>query len=326
LKVAVGCGRIVVGCTGDIYRGLTYGPGAVYVYTLGGSLLKRIEAPLRPYFNSSSDDTNITLGFGASVAVGDGRIAVASNRIYLYDLNGEYIGPAEKLSAWVAEITQPSMETLVNPGDGTKDSISIGNGVMVIGNTKAKWSGSTTASGAAFLFDYTRRPIRLLGPTVKTNLDYFGHATAIGCGKVAVSAVLASVGSTNYVGKVYLYDLNGENEIIIEPPDGSQSDYFGWSVAIGSGRVFVGCTGDDDNTSSASGSVYVYDLHGQYIGKIYASDYGAADQFGTSLATSNGKLVVGATGDDNNGSNSGSAYLFDINVQERHFLDLIDGR
>lgn len=42
-----------------------------------------------------------------------------------------------------------------------------------------------------------------------------------------------------------------------------------------------------------------------------ASDGAAADQFGTSVALSGGKMLVGASGADDPGTNAGAAYLFD---------------
>ncbi len=45
--------------------------------------------------------------------------------------------------------------------------------------------------------------------------------------------------------------------------------------------------------------------------KLLPSDGEAGDQFGWSIAISDGVVAVGAQSDDDNGSNSGSVYLFD---------------
>ena len=44
--------------------------------------------------------------------------------------------------------------------------------------------------------------------------------------------------------------------------------------------------------------------------KRSASDGAANDYFGNSVAVDGDTVVVGATGDDDNGSNSGAAYVF----------------
>ena len=46
--------------------------------------------------------------------------------------------------------------------------------------------------------------------------------------------------------------------------------------------------------------------------KIKASDGAANDLFGYAVAVGSGRIVVSATGDDDNGSQSGSAYMYNI--------------
>ena len=94
------------------------------------------------------------------------------------------------------------------------------------------------------------------------------------------------------------------------------TDNFGYSVAVGSGRIVVGAYGDDDNGLSESGSAYIFDLDGNFINKIDGTGgtgAGVGDSFGYSVAVGSGRIVVGAYGDDDNGlSASGSAYIFTI--------------
>ena len=45
--------------------------------------------------------------------------------------------------------------------------------------------------------------------------------------------------------------------------------------------------------------------------KITASDGAAGDRFGQSVSVGSGRIVVGAYRDDDNGTDSGSAYIFD---------------
>ena len=51
---------------------------------------------------------------------------------------------------------------------------------------------------------------------------------------------------------------------------------------------------------------------GQQLHKLTADDAGAGDEFGWSAAVRGGIAVVGAWLDDDAGSNSGAAYLFDV--------------
>jgi len=45
--------------------------------------------------------------------------------------------------------------------------------------------------------------------------------------------------------------------------------------------------------------------------KITASDGAAEDIFGNSVAIGSGRIVIGAYQDDDNGTNSGSAYIYE---------------
>ena len=93
------------------------------------------------------------------------------------------------------------------------------------------------------------------------------------------------------------------------------NDNFGHSVAVGSGRIVVGADGDDDNGLPSSGSAYIFDLDGNFINKIngaHGTGAAASDFFGNAVTVGSGRIVVGAYGDDDNGSTSGSAYIFTI--------------
>ena len=99
--------------------------------------------------------------------------------------------------------------------------------------------------------------------------------------------------------------------------DGAVDDYFGRSVAISDGTIVVGANADDDK-GSYSGSAYVFEMSDSsdatswtQAAKLTADDGAASDYFGISVAISDGTIVVGAYNDDDKGSNSGSAYVFE---------------
>ena len=60
---------------------------------------------------------------------------------------------------------------------------------------------------------------------------------------------------------------------------------------------------------------YVYDANNLSATptKLTAFDAAAGDQFGFSVAATANKIVVAGVADDDNGSNSGSVYVYDIN-------------
>ena len=68
----------------------------------------------------------------------------------------------------------------------------------------------------------------------------------------------------------------------------------------------------DDVNGSYSGSVYRFEIpSGRPLARLVPDDGEQGDYFGGSLAVSGSRILVGASGDDDNGVSSGSAYLFD---------------
>jgi hypothetical protein len=94
--------------------------------------------------------------------------------------------------------------------------------------------------------------------------------------------------------------------------DAAVGDLFGWTVGLSGDTAVIGAFSDDDNGQS-SGSAYVFTRSGvawTEQAKLTASDAAAGDVFGRSVAISGDTVVIGAQGDDDAGSFSGSVYVF----------------
>jgi len=104
-------------------------------------------------------------------------------------------------------------------------------------------------------------------------------------------------------------------EFKILASDGSAEDWFGWSVSISEDYSIVGALADDDN-GDGSGSAYIFRRDGtNWIDeqKLIASDGNQEDHFGGSVSISGNYAIIGAFSDDDNGEESGSAYIFRMN-------------
>ncbi len=123
-------------------------------------------------------------------------------------------------------------------------------------------------------------------------------------------------------GALVLYPMLSRADLIetvkLTPSDPEANDLFGQGVAIDGDVAVVGAFGDDDD-GDASGSAYVFERHqggadnwGQ-VKKLTASDAAARDLFGYFVSISGDVAVIGARGNDELGSNSGAAYLFERN-------------
>ncbi|HCO93284.1 MAG TPA: hypothetical protein DIU00_04915 [Phycisphaerales bacterium] len=96
--------------------------------------------------------------------------------------------------------------------------------------------------------------------------------------------------------------------------DGAAEDYFGVSVSISRDYAIVGAHqswGASQPLDDGKAYIFKWDGAGwSQQQKLLASDGAAGDWFGQSVSISGDLAIVGAHGDDDNGSKSGSAYIF----------------
>jgi FG-GAP repeat len=197
-------------------------------------------------------------------------------------------------------------------------SITIDNGIIAVGAYLDDDNGNQ--SGSAYVFDAsTGAQLFKLLPSDGAAGDWFGWSIAIDNGIIAVGAYHDNDNGT-FAGSAYLFDSStGVQLIKLLAIDGTLEDRFGYSIAIDDGVVAVGAWNDNDNGSN-SGSAYLFDAStGAQLFKLLPNDGAADDGFGWSIAINNGVVAIGAIGDDNNGSNSGSAYLFNVSTGTQLF-------
>jgi len=113
-------------------------------------------------------------------------------------------------------------------------------------------------------------------------------------------------------GAVYLYRNDGgiwSFEQKLTASDLAAGDGFGYAVAMAGNYLAVGAPGK----SSWRGRVYVFHLSAgvwSQVANLAAGDAEAADSLGISVASWDPYLVVGASGDDDNGEDAGAVYGF----------------
>lgn len=144
--------------------------------------------------------------------------------------------------------------------------------------------------------------------------DRFGRAVAVAGERLAVGAVHDDNLNGTDAGAAYLYEPDGSGgwtETKLTASDGENGDWFGSAVAISGDRLVVGA----EREGGAVGAAYVleFDETAGWVeqAKLEASDGGVGDQFGISVAISGDRIVVGARGDDDNGTDAGAAYVYE---------------
>ena len=276
---------VAVGETKAVFGSDGFSAGKVWITDLKGNQ--------EQYITGSNAN-----GFGEAVAIGSSVVAIGEKwyksgqgGVHLYTLSGSFIKTI----------------TASDHSSGSYDefgwSVAIGHGKIVVG-CKLDDIGGNSSTGSAYIFDKTGYELKKLTASGVAG-DRFGYSVAIGCGKIVVGSDTAE--------SAYVYDLQGENEIILTSPDGSSGDQFGYSVAAGYGYIAVGAK---NHTSSGNnrGAVYLYDTRGNFIKKLTQSGSDPDADFGHSVSIGCGKIVVGSPnsqgGAKNN--NSGDVYIYNI--------------
>jgi hypothetical protein len=289
-SVAASNTRIVVGA---LYENTTASQaGSAYIFDIDGNQIAKIQA----------SDAEASDWFGSSVAVSNTRIVVGApyedtaafnaGSAYIFDINGNQLA---KIQASDADVNN-------NFGH----SVSVSDTRIVVG---APYKGTTSLSdGAAYIFDIDGNQIAKIIASDAQYGDNFGWSVAVSDTRIVVGALYEDTNGSQ-AGSAYIFDINGNQLAKIQASDAELGDFFGTSVAVSDTRIVVGAEGED-TTASNGGSAYIFDIDGNQLAKKQASDAQQDDIFGHSVAVSDTRIVVGAPYEDTNGSNAGSAYIF----------------
>ncbi|MFI4872339.1 MAG: FG-GAP repeat protein, partial [Phycisphaerales bacterium JB061] len=142
--------------------------------------------------------------------------------------------------------------------------------------------------------------------------DIFGKSVAVDGGVAIVGAYLDDDNGTDS-GSAYLFNTTtGQQMHKLVPSDGMASDGAAFAVAVAGDYALVGANLDDDVTAGVdAGSVYVFSVStGQQLHRLQPNDIEEGDNFGRSVAISGNIAIINSFSDDDNGTDSGSAYLF----------------
>jgi len=281
--------------------------GSAYIFRFDGSdwiqkqkLLPSDGSPLDEFGSSVSiDPTGCIVG-----APADDDMGPDSGSVYIF----RYSDPN-----WTREAKLTASDGAAASGFGA--SVSLSDNLCVVG---APGYGD---SGCAYIFRFNGSQWlqeAKLNSSNSTADDEFGFS-------VSISSDVCVIGDPNdgesaaNSGAAYVFRFNDPNwtcEAKLKSPDGSADDHFGFSVAVDGGICVVGSYNDDDNGRD-SGSVCAFRYNGDENDPnwileqvLLPCDAEPNDLFGSSLSVSGNLCVIGSPADDDNGSDSGSAYIF----------------
>ncbi len=323
-SVAVDGDTIVIGARkADV--GVQADAGAVYVF----------EKPLTGWTDMTetalltASDIRALDKFGNSVAISGDTIAVGSSdddwgrtdagSIYVFEKPGaNWVSMTQTAKLWASD-----REAYDNNGF----CVAIDGNTIVSGAYRNDDAGAS--SGSVYIFEKPGINWVDMVQTAKLTAsdaaggDKFGMYVSISGDTVAIGAYYDDDNGYNS-GSVYIYVKSGANwtdssseDAKLQPSDGSVSDGFGRSVGICGDTVLVGSIYDDD-WGDNSGSAYIFEKPGAgWSGvlneerKICAYDANKGDIFGWCVAICTDYMIIGCPYNDDNGSSSGAAYLYD---------------
>lgn len=195
-------------------------------------------------------------------------------------------------------------------GDEFAQSVSISGDTVVVGAPGFLYEGY---AGAAYVFvrsgtTWTREA--KMTPTGGREGDRFG--------KVSVSestVVVGAWGNDSAKGAAHVFVRTGSTwteEARLVANDVVSGDGFGWSVSVSGDTAVIAAPFQGLGYDSSKGAGYVFVRTGAtwtQQAKLLASDGAPGDLLGQA-SVSGDTVVLGATGEDDRGTSSGSAYVF----------------
>jgi hypothetical protein len=178
--------------------------------------------------------------------------------------------------------------------------------------------GCNQYQGAAYVFTRTditwTQQAKLEASDGATN-DQFGYCVYLSGDTALISANFDN-DSGHHSGSAYVFTRTGaiwNQEAKLLPSDGDAYDEFGHSLSLDGDTALIASPFDDDKGAD-SGSAYIFTRTGTtwtQQAKLLPADGDANDVFGLWTVSIDGNTsLIASLRDDDNGDNSGSAYVF----------------
>ena len=200
-------------------------------------------------------------------------------------------------------------------GDNFGRSVGVDGDTVIVGSI---YDDPPADAGSAYVFVYENDmwvEQAKLQPADLALDDQFGVAVAIS-GDTAVVGALFDDDGGSASGSAYVFVRNNDvwtEQAKLTASDAAPQVEFGRSVAVDADTAIVGAA-EEDTGGSNSGAVYIFvrDNNDNWSeeAKLKASDAAFNDEFGWSVSLQGDQAIVGARLDDDNGGNSGAAYVF----------------
>ena len=248
--------------------------------------------------------------FGTSVAIDGSNVLVGAPSD---DTNGFNVGQAHLFDASTGSLLRTFDDPTVTNTDVFGVSVALDGNRVLIGAFNDSTIGVGT--GQAHLFDAnTGALLQTFDDPTVTFQDRFGTSVALDGNTVLIGAPIDDTNGSG-VGQAHLFDASTGNLLhTFDDPTVTTVDEFGTSVALDGNRVLIGAPRDDTNGLDV-GQAHLFDATtGALLRTFDDPTVTSQDLFGLSVALDGNNVLIGALGDDTNGTNIGQAHLFDAST------------
>ena len=346
------------GVNGDQNSNGYFRSGAAYVFTRSGTTWSQ-----QAYLKASNNSADFGIRFGYSVAIAGETVVVGGmfDRSNATGVNGDQ-NDSSAISSGAAYVFTRSGTTWTQQAYLKASNTDVGDlfgvAVAITGDTAVvgaegedsnatgvngdQSDNSYDFAGAAYIFTRdgtTWSQQAYLKASNTYSDDGFGQSVAISDDTVVVGAYY-KWGET---GAAYVFTRIGaawSQQAYLQASNVRPTDRFGQAVAISGDTIMVGAWLEDsnatgvngdqlDNSFADAGAVYLFTRSGTaWTQQAYlkASNTGAGDNFGVSMAISGDTVVIGAQGEASNAtgvngsqsndsfSGAGAAYVFKLDL------------
>ncbi len=312
-SVAISGDTAIIGAWGDDDLGADSGSAYIYTRDANGSWT------LQQKLTASDGVAGDKFGYVVSLEGDTAVIGVDSLNFELNKIGAAYVFNRDSNGVWSE--TQKLTAFDQAPGDVFGREVALKGSTLMIGASWDDDGGLNTGSVYVYTSDingnWTFQQKLLASNGVA--YDQFGSALAMdGDTAVITASGYDYTPELTDVGIVYVFkrDATGawiETQTFLPPQTEMANNSFGQSVAVNGDTILVGADFDDQAGVNAGASyLFTRDSNGVWNQqqKLIASDALPGDYFGQSVAIDGDNLIVGAYGDDDNGVQTGSVYVF----------------
>lgn len=254
-----------------------------------------------------ASDASSHSAFGASLAQSDDRILIgafvsdgvarASGSAYIFRADG---------GSWAEQIKLTASDA--SELDWFGASVALDRDLAIIGAPQIFNDGA----GAAYVFRFDGTTWNEEAKLIASDGDVrdgFGSSVSVSGDIAIVGAPMVDDGAVVWTGAAYIFRHTGGEWTEVQEltaPDPQTQDKFGGHVCVRGNRAIVGATQFPDR----SGAAYVYHNDGnEWIleATLTGHDSTSGDIFSRSISLNDGRILIGALGDDDR---TGSAYVF----------------